>query len=422
MRRAFLVSLVVVAALSAASCTVKKTEPPPLAGPSVFALSLAVSATPDQLAQDGASQSQITVLARNENGEPVANLPLRVDLTVGGAIVDFGALTAKNLVTGGDGRATAAYTAPPAPMESVDEFTIITLFVTPVGDNFANASARSVDIRLVPPGVILPPNGSPVAAFNFSPTTPGAYSDVFFDASSSMDDGSIVSYSWNFGDGGTASGRTATHRFQHAGQFVVTLTVVDDRGLADSETKNVSVSASALPTASFVFSPRQPSVNQEILFNAAESKAATGRFIAGYDWNFGSGSPRSGMTVTKAYEVAGTYTVTLTVTDDVGQKATTSNTVSVSTTGAGVPVASFTYSPTSPTTATEITFDASESTSPAGITVYEWQWGDGTHGSERQPARHRYEKPGAYVVRLTVPDAAGPTATVTRTLAVASPP
>ncbi|MFB3854474.1 MAG: PKD domain-containing protein [Vicinamibacterales bacterium] len=421
MRRAFLVSLVVAAALPGASCTVKKTQPPPLAGPSVLALSLTVSATPDHLTQDGASQAQITVIARNENGEPVPNLPLRVDLMVGGTIVDFGSISSKNLVTGGDGRATAAYTAPPAPLESVDQGTVITVFVTPVGDNYANAEARSVDIRLVPPGVIQPPNGAPVADFVFSPASPTAYSDVFFDASSTTDDGRIVSYSWTFGDGGTASGRTVTHRFQNSGEFAVTLTVVDDRGLADSETKTVSVSASTLPVASFVFSPQQPSVNQDIMFNGAESKAAPGRFIVGYDWNFGSGSPRSGMTVTKSYSLPGTYNVTLTVTDDVGQKGTASKAVNVSATGPATPVAKFTWSPISPVTNQEITFDGGDSTSPAGISVYEWEWGDGKHGGLGQIARHTYTAAGTYVVRLTITDMAGQKATTTQNVAIKTP-
>ena len=45
--------------------------------------------------------------------------------------------------------------------------------------------------------------------------------------------------------------------------------------------------------------------------------------MVSYDWNFGSGRTGSGETVRKAYSAPGTYTVTLTVTDDAGNKATT---------------------------------------------------------------------------------------------------
>lgn len=421
MRPRILVSLVLVGAAAAASCTVKKTDAPPLAGPSVMALSLTVAATPDHLSQDGASQSQLSIQARNENGEPVSNLPLRVDLTVGGLIADFGELSAKTLVTNGDGRATAAYTAPPPPPDPVDYWTVITFLVTPIGSDFGSTQPRAVSIRVVPPGVILPPNGTPTADFSFSPGTPQTHAEVFFDASASKDDGAIVSCSWTFGDGATATGMTASHQFRSAGQYSVTLTVTDDRGLSASTTKTVSVTASQLPTASFVFSPSGPGINESILFNAAESKAASGRFIASYNWDFGSGETAGGLTATTKYAVQGTYNVTLTVIDDVGQKAATSKSVMVQETGASTPVAAFTYSPTAPTTTDWIFFDASDSTSPAGITVYHWEWGDATHGKLGRTATHCFDKPGTYIVRLTVTGADGRTASITKNVTVTVP-
>jgi PKD repeat protein len=321
-------ALFVAAGLALAGCTIKKTDKPPLAGPSELALALSLYANPDVLTQDGASQSQVVIQARDPNGQPVKNLPLRADIVVDGVYVDYGRLSAKNLVTESDGRATTFYTPPIASLIAVDPGRVVTILVTPIGSDYRGAEPRRVDIRLVPPGVITPPNGTPTPAFSFSPTSPLTYTPVYFDASASTDDGQIVSYTWNFGDGSSGSGQQATHEYREAGDYLVTLTIVDDMGIsATSEATSVRVTASQAPVATFAYSPAEPVVGQDIYFNAAQSQAAQGRYIVSYAWNFGSGSPQSGMTVVKSYDTVGTYVVTLVVTDNAG--GTDSTAVSV---------------------------------------------------------------------------------------------
>ena len=62
---------------------------------------------------------------------------------------------------------------------------------------------------------------------------------VTFDAGSSSDEVGIVSYSWDFGDGSTGTGKTATHTYSSAGTYTAKLTVQDAAG--NSETSNVTV-------------------------------------------------------------------------------------------------------------------------------------------------------------------------------------
>src|SRR5947207_1125425 len=88
------------------ACTIHQTDTPSLSGPSELALSIGVSASPDSINQDGTSQSAIVVTARDASGKPISGLPLRLDLQIDGAPVDYGTLAAKNVVTGADGRAT----------------------------------------------------------------------------------------------------------------------------------------------------------------------------------------------------------------------------------------------------------------------------------------------------------------------------
>jgi hypothetical protein len=148
------VALVAMATL--AGCTMKKNEAPELAGPSEFSTSIVVNITPDILSQDGASQSVVTVTARDENGQPVRNLSLRAEIRIGGVIADFGSLSARSIVTGADGKATLVYTAPPSTSPAVDPFTIVDIAVIPIGNDFGNSQTRVASVRLVPPGVVIP--------------------------------------------------------------------------------------------------------------------------------------------------------------------------------------------------------------------------------------------------------------------------
>jgi hypothetical protein len=81
---------------------------------------------------------------------------------------------------------------------------------------------------------------TPVLRVLTNPASAGA--PVAFDGSASSDlDGSIVSYSWDFGDGSTASGAGASHTYASDGDYTVKLTVTDDKGLAAATTQTLSV-------------------------------------------------------------------------------------------------------------------------------------------------------------------------------------
>ncbi len=85
---------------------------------------------------------------------------------------------------------------------------------------------------------------APVASFTATPTSGTAPVLATFDASLSADaDGSIVSYAWNFGDGSTAAGLTASHSYSSAGTFIATLTVTDDQGLTGTASASVTVNS-----------------------------------------------------------------------------------------------------------------------------------------------------------------------------------
>ena len=87
-----------------------------------------------------------------------------------------------------------------------------------------------------------PDNEGPFATFVPSVSNGPAPLAVNFDASSSGDpDGTIVQYSWDFGDFNTGAGETIDHTFTTGGQFTVELTVTDDDGATASSTTVISV-------------------------------------------------------------------------------------------------------------------------------------------------------------------------------------
>jgi PKD repeat protein len=393
----------------------KESAPPPLTGPSEFATSITVEITPDQLQQDGASRAEVKITVRDANGAPPRErVELKLEQFVDNVRNDIGTFSPSTVWTGSDGIATSVFTAP-----SSQTFRVLEIRVTPVGSNFSNAVARVATLRLVPPGVIRPPSGIN-ALFTFSPSAPAEDQAVFFDAGPSAPHSAIVSYQWNFGDGQSGSGRTITHTYRDAGTFFATLTLSDEFGVTVSSTQTITVSPIAGPTADFVFSPTAPIASQPVNFNASASRPPAGGAIASYDWDFGDGTFGTGQTTSHAYAQNGGYTVTLTVTDSNGRTATKSNTITV---GQDAPTPDFTVSPTAPTTATNVTFDATPSTAMPGrtITTYTWSFGDGTTGSGRTVTRLPYATPGTYTVTLTVVDSVGKSGSTSKTVTVSTP-
>ncbi|SEH61433.1 PKD domain-containing protein [Halopenitus malekzadehii] len=97
-------------------------------------------------------------------------------------------------------------------------------------------------------------SGEIVATIEYTPSTPEVGERVAFDASSSeTPNGEIVNYSWDFGDGNTASGETATHTFEESGGYTVELSVVDDEGqiATTTESLNIADNQSSISTPGF---------------------------------------------------------------------------------------------------------------------------------------------------------------------------
>jgi PKD repeat protein len=171
----------------------------------------------------------------------------------------------------------------------------------------------------------------PTPKFTFSPASPAAAQPVQFSASQSAAGlGHVINqYIWNFGDGSpTVTGVNVSHTFAVAAQYNVTLTVVDESGQQASTSSTVPVGTGA-PTA--IFTAAVTGIHT-MTFDASASTAQGGATITQYQWSFGDGSfggPSAAPSISHTFVAAGTYTVTVSVTDSLGRTGIFASAVTV---------------------------------------------------------------------------------------------
>lgn len=418
MRRLTKVLSAIIAGGAIVACSVEQSSAPAFTGPSEFALSVTLTATPDQLPRDGSSQSVVTVIVRDEAGRPVSGQRLAVTSNVG-------TVSQTEVVTGDDGRATFAFVAPGASNGS----NTAVVRAVPAGENFQNQVARTVTIALTGTSGVTSTT-APTADFSDpAPSAPTIGDLVTFDATASKDEGiaclDLCTYSWDFGGEATGTGRIVTYRFKAARTYAVTLTVTDGAGSIGTKTKNVAVTEGDKPTASITFSPSDPAIFEPVNFTGEGSTAGqAGRTIVSHQWQFGDGTSATGLRVSKTYNVIGTYTVTLTVTDSAGFQGTDTEEVEV------VSGITAEFEASNPTDGSLVVYFNAEkskgSSSGFGshnlITKYIWHFGDSNDEEETSSPRisHTFGAATAYKVTLTVEDSAGRRAVDSETITVAN--
>jgi len=236
------------------------------------------------------------------------------------------------------------------------------------------------------------------AAFSVSPGLTGLAGTTTFTFTDESS-GSVTSRQWQFGDGGTATGASATHVYTTAGFFTVTLTV--SGGGAQSQTaKNMTVTAPPAPlAANFTWSPATPTTTTDVPFTDLSTGGVTS-----WQWNFGDGTASSTQNPVKRYPNAGTYGVTLTVFRN-SESRVASKTITITAPLPSSPSvgAAFSYAPSSPVAGAPVTFTDASTGTP---TTWSWDFGDGATAAS-QSASHAFAAAGTYTVSLVAANAAG---------------
>lgn len=190
----------------------------------------------------------------------------------------------------------------------------VTLTVT--DDDGASASAtRTITVSQQ--------NAAPTADFSSSCTRLACQ----FTDGSGDSDGSIVEWNWSFGDGEISGATNPSHEYDADGTYTVELTVTDDEGTTASTSREVTVtSTNNPPTANFGSSCNGLSCS------FTDTSSDPDGSVTGWSWTFGDGGTSTARNPSRVYAAAGTYSVTLTITDDGG--ATSQRTASVTVTAA----------------------------------------------------------------------------------------
>ncbi len=175
----------------------------------------------------------------------------------------------------------------------------------------------------------------------------------------------------------------------------------------------------------FTWSPEEPEVGDTVTFTPAENITDPEGDIdeAQFHWDFGDGEETTTtgpQDVEHAYDAAGTYEVTLTVTGELGISTQRSRDVTVITLELAV---DFSWTPAQPVAGQEITFTAEVNNDPTEPITYLWNFGDDTdeQDTEDETITHTYDQAGVYEVTLEVTDDEGLTGTVTQTVTVGEP-
>lgn len=270
-------------------------------------------------------------------------------------------------------------------------------------------------------------NNPPVVHdFTWAPAAPTWEQEITFTPGTITDpDNDAIAYSkWDFGEGATPriverSGppQEARTRYPQGGEFDVVLLVRDARGLAGTKTKRITVTVrpnQAPVIQDIAWEPDAPLVGQAIAFRATVTDADTPPDTPfAHAWDFGDGTTSTLQTPSKTYATAGTYNVTLTVTDARGARSAArieQITIAATPPNQRPTVGPITASPPAPEAGQEVTFTATAS-DPEGNPITGWEWDfndDGTVDSTAAPpVRHTYPQPGVYTIRVRASDAGG---------------
>lgn len=251
---------------------------------------------------------------------------------------------------------------------------------------------------------------NPTVAFEADPVCPQEEME-FFDLSS-VPDGSIISWRWDFGDGFTSAAQHPVHVLQREpGISGVSLTVVTDAGCVNA----VRLPVQVFHEPEVHFTPNHACSGVPVSFTD-QSIDPDGFGLSAWEWDFGPLGIITAQNPSLSFPEAGSATVALKVTSQKGCSSSLSRTLTIRQS----PLPAFEW--TNACQGEPMAF-ADLSTAPAWVTITgrHWNLGDGTTTTRQNPT-HLYPAAGEYPVTLTLTALNGCTISLTQPVRVHSLP
>lgn len=243
----------------------------------------------------------------------------------------------------------------------------------------ANAADKDTAIQSVNAG------GVPGVNFTADKTQAAVSENIQFTDTSTNSPGQWL---WDFGDGVSATVQNPAHQYLVKGIYTVTLTAVNDNGKA-TEIKKDYINVGMAPIADFISDSQTIGVPGRVQFIDRSQQYPTS-----WLWNFGDGATSSDESPVHVYKTAGSYTVTLTATNNAGSNTKIAN--NYINAGLG-PIVAFSANPLSGQTGSFIKFTDQSTNTP---TSWLWEFGDGMTSADQNPY-HQYNRAGTFTVTLT---------------------
>ncbi len=232
-------------------------------------------------------------------------------------------------------------------------------------------------------------NDKPVVNFTVNKRTGCFPLQVQFTDLSSVTNGTITKWLWDFGDGFTSTLQNPGHTYTAQGVYTVTLFATSNNGCVNTEIKNNYITISDGVIAGFTFTPPLGCTQQQTI---SFQNTSTGTGILTYQWSFGDGNTSTLTNPVHTYSTSGSFTVSLIVINSSGCRDTLTR-PNVITVGSRVPDFSFIDNVCTGSPANFLNTSTPLPLSSA------WQFGDGTTSAQMNPVKV-YNAPGTFMVRL----------------------
>lgn len=233
--------------------------------------------------------------------------------------------------------------------------------------NYINAKAPSVNINGLPASGCAPLLFAPSYVVN-SPLP-------------------IITYTWDFGDGTTATTNNPSHVYTKAGTYTVTLTYTTSDGCSGTFNYPNAVQAGQKPTANFSAIPTNTCASIPVAF----TDNTTGNVTSWY-WSFGDGVTDTARNPNHFYNDTGYFTIRLIASNN----GCSDTIVKPDLIYIKPPIAKFAVD-----VQCSDPFQYVFTNFSVGASTWNWDFGDGTYSTDRDPV-HIYNKTGTYTVRLMV--------------------